>query len=58
MLTQLQQDLKSVQSQLVYTNAALASNLENWERKEFTQVKEMLLAELESLNFRINFLNN
>jgi len=57
MKTQLIQDLQSVNNQLVYCNEALNSNLENWERKEFEQVKEMLLLENESLTERIKFLS-
>ena len=57
MMTQLTQDLTSIKNQLNYTNNALSSNLENWERKEFEQVKNMLLEEIESLENRINFLN-
>jgi hypothetical protein len=57
MRNQLIQDLQSVNNQLVYCNEALNSNLENWERKEFEQVKEMLLLENESLTERIKFLS-
>jgi hypothetical protein len=56
MKTQLTQDLKSAKGQLSYTNNALASNLENWERKEYEQVKQMLIEEIESLEFRIKLL--
>jgi hypothetical protein len=57
MKTQLTQDLTNTQNQLNYTNNALTSNLENWERKEFEQVKKMLLLDIESLTNRIKFLN-
>ena len=53
MKTQLTQDLLNAKGQLNYTNNALLSNLENWERKEFLQVKEMLLLEIKSLENRI-----
>lgn len=56
MKTQLTQDLKSAQVQLAYTNNALSANLENWERKEYEQVKKMLIEEIESLEYRINLL--
>jgi len=56
MKTQLTQDLKNAQGQLNYTNNALTSNLEAWERKEFEQVKEMLLSDITSLEMRIEFL--
>ena len=56
MKMQLTQDLKSAQGQLDYTNNALSANLENWERKEYEQVKKMLIEEIESLEYRINLL--
>lgn len=57
MKTQLIQDLASAKGQLNYTNEALNSNLEKWERKEFQEVKAMLIEEIESLENRIDFLN-
>jgi hypothetical protein len=57
MKTQLIQDLNNTQKQLNYTNNALTFNLENWERKEFEQVKKMLLLDIESLTNRIEFLS-
>lgn len=57
MKTQLIQDLASAKGQLNYTNGALASILENWERKEYQEVKAMLIEEIESLENRIKFLN-
>ena len=56
MKMQLTQDLTSAQKQLVYTSNALSSNLENWERKEYEQVKQMLIEEIESLEYRIKLL--
>ena len=57
MKNQLTQDLLNAKGQLNYTNSALNSNLENWERKEFLQVKQMLLLEIESLENRIQCIN-
>lgn len=57
MKIQLTQDLASAKRQLNYTQNALLSNLENWERKEFLQVENDLLETIESLENRILFLN-
>jgi hypothetical protein len=57
MKIELTQSLKSAKSQLDYTNSCLSFNLENWERKEYEQVKEILICEIESLENRIKFLS-
>jgi hypothetical protein len=56
MKTQLTEDLKSAKAQLSYTKNALSSNLENWERKEYEQVKQMLIEQIENLEYRITLL--
>jgi hypothetical protein len=56
MKTILIQDLKTKKAALEYTNNALNSNLENWERKEIEQVKQSLINEIQSLEYRINIL--
>lgn len=56
MKTILIEDLRTKKGALEYTNNALNSNLENWERKEFEQVKQSLIDEIESLEYRINIL--
>jgi hypothetical protein len=53
MKTQLTQDLKSAKNQLSYVNEALASNLENWERKEYEAVKADLIENINSLEYRL-----
>jgi hypothetical protein len=53
MKKQLQQDLETAKKGLNYTNEALNSNLENWERKEFESVKEDLTNSINSLEKRI-----
>ena len=57
MKAQLIQELKSAKGQLTYTNNCLSQELENWERKEYEQVKSILISEIESLENRINFLS-
>jgi len=56
MKTILIEDLRTKKGALEYTNNALNSNLENWERKEFEQVKQSLINEIQSLEYRINIL--
>ncbi len=56
MKNQLLQDLQSAKNQLIYCNNALNTKLENWEKKEFEQVKVEVLSNIESLEFRINLL--
>ena len=57
MKIELTQSLKSAKTQLDYTNSCLSFNLENWERKEYEQVKAILIREIESLENRIEFLS-
>jgi len=47
-------ELESLKGQIKYSNKALNSNLENWERKEYTQVKNDACNELDSLVSLIN----
>jgi hypothetical protein len=56
MKTILIEDLRTKKGALESTNNALNSNLENWERKEFEQVKQSLINEIQSLEYRINIL--
>ena len=53
MKNQLLQDLETAKKALNYTNEALNSNLENWERKEFEAVKIDLTNSINSLEKRI-----
>lgn len=53
MKSQLLQDLATAKKGLNYTNEALNSNLENWERKEFEVVKIDLTNNINSLEKRI-----
>ena len=53
MKNQLLQDLATAKKGLNYTNEALNSNLENWERKEFLAVKIDLINDINSLEERI-----
>ena len=53
MKIQLLQDLATAKKALSYTNKALNSNLENWERKEFEAVKIDLTNDINSLEKRI-----
>lgn len=53
MKNQLLQDLATAKKGLNYTNKALNSNLENWERKEFEGVKIDLINDINSLEKRI-----
>ena len=53
MKTQLTEDLETAKKALNYTNEALNSNLENWERKEFEAVKIDLINDINSLEKRI-----
>ena len=50
---QLLQDLETAKKGLNYVNEALNSNLENWERKEFEEVKNLLINDINSLEKRI-----
>lgn len=50
--------LESLTGQLNYTNEALSSNLENWERKEFAAVKSEIEFKINSINERIEELKN
>ena len=50
--------LQSLIGQLDYCNMALASNLENWERKEFEAVKAEIEPKIQSINERIEELKN
>jgi len=54
---ELTQELKSAKAQLDYTNSCLSFDLQNWERKEYKQVKSILIREIESLENRIKFLS-
>jgi hypothetical protein len=58
MKIELTQALKSAKNQLDYTISCLSFDLENWERKEYEQVKTILIREVESLENRIEFLIN
>lgn len=53
MKRELTERLESLKKQLNYTNDALASNLENWERKEFEAIKVDYISEIESLEYRL-----
>ena len=53
MKKQLLQDLETAKKALNYTNEALNSNLENWERKEFESVKADFINTIKSLEKRI-----
>ena len=53
MKNQLLQDLATAKKGLNYTNEALNSNLENWEKKEFEAVKIDLTNDINSLEKRI-----
>lgn len=50
--------LESLIGQLDYINGALASNLENWERKEFEAIKLDAEFKINSINERIEELKN
>ena len=50
--------LQSLIGQLDYCNTALASNLENWERKEFEAVKAEIEPKIQSINERLEELKN
>ena len=53
MKKQLLEDLQTAKNTLAYTNEALTTNLENWERKEFESVKNQLTEEIASLEIRV-----
>jgi hypothetical protein len=53
MKKQLLEDLQTAKNTLAYTNEALTTNLENWERKEFELVKNQLTEEIASLEIRV-----
>ncbi len=47
------EELVSLNGQLNYVNEALEANLENWERKEYEQVKSELILDIENLENHI-----
>lgn len=50
--------LESLIGQLNYTNEALSSELEKWERKEYESVKEEIEFKINSINRRLEEVKN
>ena len=50
--------LESLKGQLSYTNKALDSDIEPWERREYLQIRDMYIIEIKELEDHIELCKN
>ena len=55
-VAQWKQKVQDAERGIAYCDEALASNLENWERKEYEKVKQNHIAELPALKAHLDYL--